>query len=129
MGVLTIVLLSFFAELFEVFWQYAPTIRESLERGYRVYQKSIFLFLLLHTGYLYTLFFIIKFDISSFPVILALTLKSIDIFGKLEVYKRLFMRGGGLDESMDEVLNEKTPIWLYLISPLTYPYLIFLSMN
>ncbi len=128
MDIFVIVGLSLLAEAFELSWQYAPTIKGSLDKVFRVYKSSIFLFLALHTGYLYILFVSLRFDILNFPLILAVALKTLDIFTKLELIKRVFIKKD-IDLTLQEILNQKSPFWVWAISPLTYPYLIYWALT
>jgi hypothetical protein len=126
---LTLVALSLLMELFEFSWQYSLTLRGSLEKVYKVYKKSIFLFFLMHTGYLYFLFISLKFEILNFPLLLALSLKSMDIFAKIEMIKKLYFKTNEQDVLLEKFLDEKIPLFFYIFPILTYPYLLYWSLN
>ena len=128
MGELFFVALAFLMELLEFGWQYSPTLGESLAKNYRLYQKSIFLFLLMHFGYIYIIFFSLKFDILNFPILFALTLKSIDIFTKIELINRVYIQKK-VDPALEELLKERISPIFYLLPLLTYPYLIYWAME
>jgi hypothetical protein len=123
-----LVVLSFLAELLEMGWQYAPTLRQVLERVYTLYRRSIFLLLLGHTGYLYLLWLSLYYDVLNWPIILAIALKTLDIFTKIEMVRKLFVRKE-YDEVLGEMLEMPFPLWLWLLGPLTYPWLVWLALR
>ena len=124
------VLISLFAEFIEVVWQYAPTLRGMLERLYIYYRKSVFLFLGMHLGYLWLLFVSLAFDLFNWPMIVAISLKTLDIFSKLDLIKRLFIQADSKTETeLAPLLDRSIPVWIYAVGPLTYPYLIWLSFE
>jgi len=123
-----LVALSFVLELVEMNWQYAPTIRRTLERIYGLYRRSVFLLLLGHTGYLYLLWLSLRYDLLNWPIILALALKTLDIFTKIELVNKLYIREER-DEGLEQVLEIPAPLWLWMIGPLTYPWLVWLALT
>ena len=123
-----LVVLSFLAELIELSWQYAPTLRQVLERVYALYRRSVFLLLLGHTGYLYLLWLSLYYDLLNWPIILAIALKTLDIFTKIEMVRKLFIREEK-DEVLGEMLEMPFPLWLWLLGPLTYPWLVWLALR
>jgi hypothetical protein len=122
-----LVVLSFLAELLELSWQYAPTLRRTLERIDRLYRRSIFLLLLGHTGYLFLLWISLRYDLLNAPIIVAIALKTLDLFTKIELLKK--NRQGSLDPELEAMLDLRMPHWIWLIGPLTYPWLVWLALN
>jgi hypothetical protein len=127
MNELTIIALSFLAELLELSWQYSSTLKSSLEKISKIYQKSPIFFLLLHTGYIFIIYFSLKFEILNFPLILAITLKIIDIFFKIEMIK--FYQEHDIGESLENLIKPFDPTILYLISLISYPSLIYWAIH
>jgi len=122
-----LVALSFLAELLELSWQQAPTLRQTLGRIDALYHRSIFFLLLGHTGYLYLLWLSLRYDLLNWPIILAIALKTLDIFTKIELLKKI--RAGRIDHEMEAMLDLSMPLWLWLIGPLTYPWLVWLALT
>jgi len=122
-----LVLLSLLAELVELSWQLAPTLRRTLKRIDALYRRSIFLLLLGHTGYLYLLWLSLRFDLLNWPIILGIALKTLDIFTKIELLKAV--RSDRVDPQTEAMLDWSMPLWLWLIGPLTYPWLVWLALT
>ena len=128
MSIIDIVILSFIAEMIELSLQYAPTLGGVIARLYSYYRRSIFLFLSIHTGYLYILFISLKYDMLNWVMIFIIALKTFDIFTKIEMIRRLYITKNP-DNSLVESLNMPVPFWLALIGPLTYPWLIYVAFS
>lgn len=128
MTVSNIVILSFVAEMIELSFQYAPTLGGVLGRLYNYYSRSIFLFLSVHTGYLYILFVALKYDMLNWVMIFIIALKTFDIFTKIEMIKRLYITKEP-DQSLLDSMNMSVPFWLALIGPLTYPWLLYVAFT
>jgi hypothetical protein len=123
-----LVVLSFLLELVELGWQFAPTMGQVLERVYLLYRRSVFLLLLGHTGYLYLLWLSLRFDLLNWPIVLAIALKTLDIFTKIEMVRKLYVRKEE-DRVLGGMLEMEVPLWLWLIGPLTYPWLVWLAFS
>ena len=123
-----LVALSVLAEIVETAWQYAPSMREVMERVRRLYSRSIFLLLLGHTGYLYILWLSLRYDLLNWPIVVAIALKTLDIFTKIEMVRKIYVRGE-TDPVTEEMLAMRMPPWLWLIGPLTYPWLVWLALS
>lgn len=128
MSVVGAILISFVLELLEIFVQYKETLKGSIYRLYGYYSKNSFIFYAVHFGYLWILFVSLYFNNLSWPIILALTLKTLDMFTKLDLMKKLFIEPDmKYISQIATILDGKLPIWIYLIGPVTYPYLIYLA--
>ena len=128
MTITHIIILSFIAEMIELALQYAPTLGGVLERLYSYYRRSIFLFLSIHTGYLYILFITLKYNMLNWVMIFIIALKTFDIFTKIEMIKKLYIIGEP-DQSLLESLSMPVPFWLALIGPMTYPWLLYIAFT
>ena len=128
MTVSNIVILSFVAEMIELSFQYAPTLGGVLQRLYNYYRRSVFLFLSIHTGYIYILFVALKYDMLNLVMVFIIGLKTFDIFTKIEMIKRLYITKEP-DQSLLESLNMSVPFWLALIGPMTYPWLLYVAFS
>ncbi len=123
-SIYTVVLISVAAEIFEISWQYAPNIAGILANNYRFYSKSIILFLAMHTGYIYTIFVSLWFDILNTPMIAIIALKIFDIFTKLEFIQKIYIKQE-IDVVTATLLNKRVPLWLYILQFALYPWLLY----
>lgn len=130
MSILSAILISFILELIEVIVQYSTTLKGSIYRLYGYYYRSSFLFFIVHFGYLWILFVSLYFDNLSWAIILALTLKTLDMFTKIDLMNKLFIKPDReYISELSSLLESKIPVWVYLIGPLTYPYLIYIALK
>ena len=121
-----LVALSLVAEIVEISWQYASSMQGVMEKVWRLYRRSVFLLLAGHTGYLYILWLSLRYDLLDWPIIVAIALKTLDIFTKIEMVRRIYLRGE-IDPVTEEMLTMRIPLWLWLIGPLTYPWLVWMA--
>ncbi|NPA50912.1 MAG: hypothetical protein GXO02_04710 [Epsilonproteobacteria bacterium] len=129
MDIAFIVGVAFIFEILELAWQYSPTLYGSLQKAYRIYKKSIFLFFAMHINFLWILYISLKFNLLNFPILIALGMKVMDIFVKLDLIKRLFIDTKKSSKEYEKILTQKVPIWLYFTSPLFYPFMIYLAFD
>ena len=130
MSVLHIVVISFILELLEVYFQYGKTLKTSLMKLYNFYNKTPFLFFASHLGYIWILFVSISYSNLNWPIIIAIALKTFDIFTKIELIKKFFLKPDvNYISEVSPVLELEIPFWVYMVGPLTYPYLIYLAFN
>ena len=123
-----VVALSVIAELFEAAWQRADTLKGVVANGWRYYRRSVFLFLAMHTGYLYVLYLSLRYDLLNWPIIGMLVLKSLDIFFKIDLIGRLHGKGGALPTDMMAMLDAPIPSWYFLAGAVTYPYFVYVAL-
>jgi len=84
------ILIYIVLEVYEVQWQKANTLIGMLARMYEHYQKSAFIFLLMHPTLYFVIFFMLESDYNSYVVAL-FSIKSIDIATKMLLLKKVFM--------------------------------------
>ena len=109
-------------ELYEVQWQKAQTIMGMLARMYQWYQKSAFLFLLMHPTLYFAIYFVMITDFNVYAVAL-LSLKAADILTKMFLIKKVFIEGH-LDKEMQEALFTPLGSFLPYIGMVLYPFFI-----
>ncbi|WP_457606596.1 hypothetical protein [Nitratifractor sp.] len=122
-----VVALSLLFEMVEAAWQYSLSFEGTMRKIYALYRRSVFLLLLGHTGYLYLLYVSLRYDLLDWPIVVAIALKTLDIFTKIEMVRRLYVRREPPDEALSSLLGMEIPLWLWLIGPLTYPWLLYLA--
>ena len=130
MSVVSAVLIAFILEILEIFVQYNGTLKGSIYKLYGYYSKNSFLFFAVHFGYLWILFVSLYYNNLNWVIILALTLKTLDMFTKIDLMKKLFIKPDmEYISQIDTLLDSKIPAWVYLVGPVTYPYLIYIALK
>lgn len=130
MSLSQLVIMTFVFEFAEIYLQYSTTLKESLLKQYSYYSKSPFLFYGTQVGYIWLLFLSIYYGNLTWPLIIAIVLKSFDIFTKLMLLEKLFIKpDASYIAQIESTLTMRLPFWAYLVGPLTYPYLVFLAFN
>ena len=125
--IIAIILILTLLELFEAWWQRAETLYAVLARGYRYYQKSIFLFFLMHPAFYYTVFVILLTNRYNGWMVSILILKSVDIFFKIAMIQKIFINGQ-TDPFMESMLDEPLSPWIFLTGAGLYPFLMFYAL-
>ncbi len=124
----TIILILVLLEIFEAWWQYSSNIQEVLFKAYRYYQKSIFLFFLMHPAFYFTLFIILSTEILNGWILAILVFKTLDLFFKINIMKDLF-ETGNLNEEIRTMLKEPLSPIIFLTGLGLYPFLMFYGLN
>ncbi len=130
MDINQLVVATLIIEILETILQYDKTLKYSLFKQYHYYLKSPFLFFASQLGYIWLLFLSIFYGNLSWPLVLAVVLKSFDIFTKIALLEKLFIKpDSNYIAEIEPLLDMKLPFWIYLIGPLTYPYLVYLAFQ
>ncbi|MDD2399702.1 MAG: hypothetical protein PHR75_03750 [Sulfurovum sp.] len=115
-------------ELFEALLQRAETLFGVLQKLYRYYEKSIFLFFLVHPGFYFVLFAALYYNVLNVTMICIIVFKVFDIFYKIELIKQIFIQKKISDE-MAAMLRWEMPSWFFLIGACVYPLLLFYALS
>ena len=113
-------------ELYEVQWQKAQTIMGMLARMFEWYQKSAFLFLLMHPTLYFAFYFVIITNYNSYALAL-LGFKAADILTKMLLIKKVFLEHD-LDEEMQRALFTPVGSILPYVGILLYPFFIIMAL-
>jgi len=127
MSAIELAFVTLIFELLEVFLQYSNTLKGSVFKMYRYYQKSPFLFFASNLGYIWILFLAIITNKLNWALILAIALKTFDIVTKIDLINKIFIKQNSTD--LEAILDMKVPFWVYFIGPLTYPYIIYVAFS
>jgi hypothetical protein len=119
--------LLLFLELFEAFMQRSGTLYGVMENLYSWYRKSIFLFFLMHPAFYFILFVVIATDILNIYMIAILTLKIFDLFYKVELIKKIFIKQD-IPQDLAAMLEWQIPSWFFLMGALRYPPLLYYGL-
>ncbi len=124
--ILNYVLLFVLLEFFEVSWQKAPTIMGMIIKMHRYYSKSIFLFLIMHPTFYFSIGFAMLTDLNMYAMIL-LFLKTLDISAKILLIEQIYTKRE-LSQELSLILLAPINNFLPYIGIFIYPLLILLAL-
>ena len=124
--ILNYVLIFMLLELYEVIWQKAPTIMGMISRMNKYYSKSIFLFLIMHPTFYFSIGFAMLSDYNIFAMIL-LFLKTADIATKILLIEQVFTKKR-LSHELSLALLTPINSFLPYIGLFIYPIFIILAI-
>jgi len=124
---LNYILLYIALEIYEVQWQKATTLLGMLARMYEKYQKNVFVFLLMHPTFSFSLMFLMISNYNEYAMMLV-GVKAMDIAVKMILIKKVFI---DKDLSEEMTLSLLAPLNKYMpyIGLLVYPPLVYLAFN
>ncbi len=125
---IALILILIILELFEAWWQRSDTMMGVLAEGYHYYQKSIFLFFLMHPSFYYILFVILFTQVLNGWMVTILLLKSVDLFFKITMMQNIFLKGEA-DDVLGSFLEEPLSPWIFLTGVSLYPFLLFYALS
>ena len=79
-------------ELIEANLQKASTLGDMIEKLYIYYDKSIFLFFMIHPTFYFVLFISLYLDILNFYIVAILLIKTFDMFFKIELIQQRYIK-------------------------------------
>ncbi len=125
MDILTLFFIFIAIELFESNWQKSQTLHGYLANNYTIYRKNFFLFLLLNSSFIYSLFLIFYLNNATFLMISIVGMKFLDIAFKLNILTKMD-KGINLDEVMP---NIQMGLVLRYLNVLIYPISFIIASN
>lgn len=123
-----IVLLMLIIELIETHLHKAETLGLIIDRLYGYYQKSVFLFFLVHPSFYFTIFVSLYLNILNFYMIAILLLKGLDIFFKIEMMRQKFVYKESMDKELENMLRLKMSPLVSFLSSLMYVPLLAMAL-
>lgn len=114
-------------ELFEITWQCSDTLYQILEKAYRYYSKSIFVFLLMHPSFYFVLFVVLATGRLNISMIIIIAFKIFDIFMKIELVRKLFIEQK-LSVEMESLLHKRIYKIFFLSGILIYTPLLYIAL-
>ena len=124
--IINYILLYIILEIFEVAWQKAHTLIGVLSRMHHYYNKSIFLFLIMHPTFYFSIIFMLLTNFNIYATI-PFMIKGVDIASKMVFIKQIFIDKEiyvGLEMVL---LTPIKNIYLYL-GLIVYPPLIYMAL-
>ena len=126
--VMQLIVIMIFLELIEASFQRASTLGEMIDRLYEYYNKSIFLFFIVHPTFYFVLCVALYFDTFNFYVITILFFKVFDLFFKIEMIKQRY-KEKVMDSELSQMLNHRIAPWMGLLGLFTYVPLLFIAIS
>jgi len=123
-NILLFVFILTLLEFVEIFIQQARTLYGVMQKLYVWYEKSIFLFFLVHPTFYFILFVVISTEVMNGYIVSILVLKIFDLFYKMELMKKIFIKQE-LSKDLESMLAWKIPFWFFLMGVGLYPPLLF----
>ena len=114
-------------ELIETNLHRADTLELMIERLYGYYQKSVFLFFLVHPAFYFVIFVSIYLNLLDFYIIAILLLKTLDIFFKIEMMRQKFVYKE-MDKEIEDMLKLKMSPLVSVLSSLMYVPLLAMAL-
>ncbi|SFV50360.1 hypothetical protein MNB_SM-7-1064 [hydrothermal vent metagenome] len=114
-------------ELFEIWWQKAPTLYGVLENIYKYYQKSIFVLLLIHPTF-YLLVYLMMISGYDLYLQIALGLKLSDIALKILFVQKVFIKQE-IDAEFKMMLGMRMEWYMLYLGVIFYPVMIYLGLS
>ncbi len=114
-------------EILEIYIQKADTLKEMIDNLYHYYNKSVFLFFLIHPSFYYVLGVTIYFNSFNFYSITILVLKAFDLFFKIELIKQRYYETV-MDIELEKMMELKIPLSMKFLALISYVPLLYLSI-
>lgn len=124
--VLNYTILYILLEIFEVKWQKAHSLMGMLVRMYEQYSKSVFLFLLLHPTFYFSIGFVMLTEYNIYAMIL-LFIKTVDLATKILLIEQVFIKKE-LTEEVALILLSPISTFFPYVGLILYPPLVALAL-
>ena len=125
--ILKLIVIAVVLELYEISWQKAGTLMGMLARMYQHYAKSVFLFLLMHPTFYFSIALVMMSE-YNFYALLLLGIKAIDIITKMKLLEQVFIQKEVTHEMSLMLLAPIHPLLSYL-GVLAYPPLVYMIFS
>jgi hypothetical protein len=122
-----LIIIMIVLELIEANLQKAGTLGEMIEKLYVYYNKSIFLFFIIHPTFYFVLFISLYLDILNFYIVAILIVKTFDMFFKIELIKQLYL-SNNMDDELKEMLTMRLAPWMGVLGVFMYVPLLFMAI-
>ncbi len=128
MEILTqIIIIMIVLELMEASLQKAKTLGEMIEKLYVYYNKSVFLFFMIHPTFYFILFVSLYLNLVNFYIVVILLIKTFDMFFKIELIKQRYIQKD-MDKELEKMLSLKMASWMGLLGVFMYVPLLFMAI-
>jgi len=124
--ILNYIILFVFLELYEVSWQKAETMMGMLARMYHQYSKNIFLFLVMHPTFYFSIGFAMLSDYNPYALVLVF-IKTVDIATKIILIEQVFIKKE-LTQELSLALLAPIHKFVPYVGLSIYPFLIYFAL-
>lgn len=125
--ILNYVLLFVILEIYEISWQKAQSMMGMLVRMHKYYSKSIFLFLIMHPTFYFSVGFAMLSEYNIFAMILVF-IKTVDLATKILLINQIFIKKE-LSHELSLALLAPINNFLPYIGLVIYPPLIIMALT
>lgn len=128
MDILTqFIIMMIILELLEAHLQKAGTLGAMIDKLYFYYNKSVFLFFMLHPTFYFVLFVSLYLHLLNVYIITILLIKILDIFFKIELIKQHYI-DHDMDKELEKMLTLKMAPWMGFLGVFMYVPLFFMAI-
>lgn len=125
MDILSLFFIFLAIELFEANWQKSDTLYGMLQNNYSIYKINIFLFFLLNSSFIYTIFLIVYLKNYSILLLTILGIKFLDISLKINLMNKI-----SNEVDLENIMpNINIGIFLRYANVIIYPFLFLVSVE
>jgi len=121
-----LIILTLF-ELIEANLQKSHTVGEMIDKLYIYYDKSIFLFFMIHPTFYFVLFVSLYLDIINFYIVTILLIKTLDMFFKIELIQQRYIKKE-IEPELKGILELKMTSWMGILGVFTYVPMLFMAI-
>ena len=125
--VIKIILVMIILELIELYLHKADTLAEMIEKLYGHYNKSIFIFFMIHPTLYFVLAVTLYFDSFNFYSVSILLLKTFDLFFKIEMIKQKYV-SKSMDAELEKMMEMKMTTSMQFLSLILNVPFLYLSI-
>ena len=122
-----IIVVMILLEIFEASWQRAESVEGILANSYFYYQKSIFIFFLMHPTFYFILFVSLYTSVLNLGIISILIFKALDLLFKLDIINKHFINHNLVIE-LTNMIKSKVEPWVFLMGLFMYVPILLLSL-
>jgi len=122
-----LIIIMIILELIEAHLQKAETLKEMIEKLYLYYDKSVFLFFIIHPTFYFVLFVSLYLDILDFYIVAILTIKTFDMFFKIELIKQCYLNKT-IDDELKRMLTMQLTPWMSVLGVFIHAPLLFIAI-
>ncbi|CAA6815473.1 MAG: Unknown protein [uncultured Sulfurovum sp.] len=115
-------------ELLELYLHRADTLSLLIDKLFTYYEKSVFLFFMVHPSIYFVLGALLYFDAFNFYGITILVLKTFDIFFKIELIRQKYYLDS-MDSELQKMMDMKLTFTMKFLALLVHVPLLYMAIT
>ena len=115
-------------ELLELYLHKADTLSLMIDKLFTYYEKSVFLFFMVHPSIYFVLGILLYFDAFNFYGITILVLKTFDIFFKIELIRQKYYLNS-MDSELQKMMDMKLTFTMKFLALLVHVPLLYMAIS